>query len=160
MNTPKPRSAESPGATPSARRRSIAARTASGRLPTATPTKPGKHRIRSARAPSTNSRGSARDRAGSGYSQGLRGVTVRHPSHRRDPSRQGGEEQMRQCRAETKEIEMDSPSSRSEMVIGIGAAATGLGVLIFALFPLALPIVILTIVATLPLALPLVGLAA
>ena len=55
---------------------------------------------------------------------------------------------------------MDSPSSRSELVIGIGAAATGLGVLIFALFPLALPIVILTIVATLPLALPLVGLAA
>ena len=55
---------------------------------------------------------------------------------------------------------MDSLSSRSDWVVGIGAVATGLGVLLFALFPLALPIVILTIAATLPLALPLVGLAA
>ena len=53
---------------------------------------------------------------------------------------------------------MDSTGSRSDWVIGGAAVATGLGVLMFALFPLALPIVILTIVATLPLALPLVGL--
>ena len=55
---------------------------------------------------------------------------------------------------------MDSFSSRSDWVVGIGAAATGLGVLMFGLFPLALPIVILTIAATLLLALLLGGLAA
>jgi hypothetical protein len=55
-----------------------------------------------------------------------------------------------------KEAEMDSAGSRDDWVSGTAAAATGLGVLTFALFPLALPIVALTIVATLPLAVPLV----
>ncbi|HYH61187.1 MAG TPA: hypothetical protein VD766_04925 [Solirubrobacterales bacterium] len=55
---------------------------------------------------------------------------------------------------------MNPASSRSEWVTGTAAVAAGLGVLMFALFPLALPFVILTIVATLPLVLPLVGLAA
>ena len=55
---------------------------------------------------------------------------------------------------------MKTASSRSEWVTGAGAAAAGLGVLMFALFPLALPFVILTIAAVVPLLLPLVGLAA
>ena len=54
---------------------------------------------------------------------------------------------------------MDSAGSRSDWVSGTAAVATGLGVLTFAL-PLALPFLILTIVATLPLALPLVAVAA
>jgi hypothetical protein len=52
---------------------------------------------------------------------------------------------------------MDSTGSRSDWVSGIAGVATALGVLTFALFPLALPILILTIVWTLPLALPLVA---
>ena len=55
---------------------------------------------------------------------------------------------------------MDSDSSRSDWIFGITGVATGIGVLTFALFPLALPIVILTIVATLPLLLPVVVLGA
>jgi O-antigen/teichoic acid export membrane protein len=54
---------------------------------------------------------------------------------------------------------MDSAGSPSDWASGAAAAATGLGILTFALFPLAVPIVILTIVATLPLALPVVVLA-
>jgi hypothetical protein len=55
---------------------------------------------------------------------------------------------------------MDSDDSRSDWIFGITGVATGIGVLTFALFPLALPIVILTIVATLPLLLPVVVLGA
>ncbi|MGH2985550.1 MAG: hypothetical protein ACRDLO_02545 [Solirubrobacterales bacterium] len=55
---------------------------------------------------------------------------------------------------------MDSAGSRSDWVFGTAAAATGVGILTFALFPLAIPIVVLTIVATLPFALPLIAVAA
>jgi hypothetical protein len=55
---------------------------------------------------------------------------------------------------------MDSTDTRSEWVNGTAAAGTGLAVLTFALFPLAIPFVILTIVALLPLAAPLVVVAA
>jgi hypothetical protein len=55
---------------------------------------------------------------------------------------------------------MGDSDSRAETVNGVAAAATGLGVITFGLFPLAVPITILTIVALLPLALPLVPLAA
>ena len=51
---------------------------------------------------------------------------------------------------------MDSAGSRSDLVSGIAGVAMALGALTFALFPLAIPILILTIVATLPLALPLI----
>jgi hypothetical protein len=54
-------------------------------------------------------------------------------------------------------LKMDSAGSRFDWVFGTAAAATGLGVLTFALFPLAIPIVVLTIVATLPFALPLIA---
>jgi len=55
---------------------------------------------------------------------------------------------------------MNSTGTRSEWVNGTAAVGTGLGVLTFALFPLAIPFVILTIVALLPLAAPLVVVAA
>jgi hypothetical protein len=55
---------------------------------------------------------------------------------------------------------MDSAGSRPDWVSGTAAAGTGVGILTFALFPLAIPIVVLTIVATLPLALPLIAVAA
>lgn len=55
---------------------------------------------------------------------------------------------------------MDSAGSRSDWVSGTAAATTGVAVLTFALFPLAIPIVVLTIIATLPLALPLIAIAA
>ncbi len=51
---------------------------------------------------------------------------------------------------------MDSVSSHSDWFSGTAAAATGLGVLTLALFPFALPVLVLTIAATLPLVLPLV----
>jgi hypothetical protein len=49
---------------------------------------------------------------------------------------------------------MDSNHSWSDVFDSIAAMATGLGLLTFALFPLALPLLILTIAATLPLLLP------
>jgi hypothetical protein len=49
---------------------------------------------------------------------------------------------------------MDSPRSWSEIVDGITTMATGLGLVTLALFPLALPLLLLTIAATLPLVLP------
>jgi hypothetical protein len=52
---------------------------------------------------------------------------------------------------------MDSTGSRNDWITGIGAVGAGLGMLAFALFPLAIPFVVLTIVALLPLALPLVA---
>jgi hypothetical protein len=55
---------------------------------------------------------------------------------------------------------MESDNSRSDWIFGITGVATGIGVLTFALFPLALPIVILTIVWTLPLLAPLIVLGA
>jgi hypothetical protein len=55
---------------------------------------------------------------------------------------------------------MGSTGSRSDWVFGIAGLATGAGVLAMALFPLAIPIVLLTVVAALPLALPLIALAA
>jgi hypothetical protein len=55
---------------------------------------------------------------------------------------------------------MESENSRSDWIFGVTGVATGIGVLTFALFPLALPIVILTIVWTLPLLAPLVVLGA
>jgi hypothetical protein len=55
---------------------------------------------------------------------------------------------------------MGSASSRSDWVSGTAAVATGVGMLTLALFPLAIPIVVLTIVATLPFALPLIAVAA
>ncbi len=55
---------------------------------------------------------------------------------------------------------MDSVGSHTNWFSGIAAAATGLGVLTFAFFPFALPILILTVAATLPLVLPLVVVAA
>jgi hypothetical protein len=58
-----------------------------------------------------------------------------------------------------KEAQMDSAGSRNDWITGIGAVGAGLGMLAFALFPLAIPIVVLTIVALLPLALPLVAVA-
>jgi hypothetical protein len=54
---------------------------------------------------------------------------------------------------------MGSSTDQVETLNGIAAAGTGVGVLAFALFPLALPFVILTVVFTLPLALPLILLA-
>jgi hypothetical protein len=55
---------------------------------------------------------------------------------------------------------MDSAGSRSDWVSGTAAAVAGLGMVTLALFPLALPILALTIVATLPLAVPLIAIAA
>jgi hypothetical protein len=55
---------------------------------------------------------------------------------------------------------MDSDGSDSDRVSGIAGLATGVGMLMLVLFPLAIPFVSLTIVATLPLALPLIAIAA
>ena len=55
---------------------------------------------------------------------------------------------------------MDSAGSHSGWFSGFAAAATGLGVVTFAFFPFALPLLILTVAATLPLVLPLVVLVA
>jgi hypothetical protein len=55
---------------------------------------------------------------------------------------------------------MDRTETRLDWVTGITGAATGVGVLMFALFPLAIPFLLLTILATLPLALPLIAVAA
>jgi hypothetical protein len=55
---------------------------------------------------------------------------------------------------------MDRTVFRLDWVSGTTAAAAGVGVLLFALFPLAIPILLLTILATLPLALPLIAVAA
>jgi hypothetical protein len=54
---------------------------------------------------------------------------------------------------------MDGTESRLDWVSGTSAATAGAGVLLFALFPLAIPILLLTILATLPLALPLIAVA-
>jgi hypothetical protein len=59
-----------------------------------------------------------------------------------------------------KETDMDSAPSWLDILDSIAALATTLGLLTFVLFPLALPIVILTIAATLPLLLPIVVLGA
>jgi hypothetical protein len=50
---------------------------------------------------------------------------------------------------------MNTAGSRSEWMSGGGAVGASLGMLTFAFFPLAIPIVVLTVVALLPLALPL-----
>ena len=55
---------------------------------------------------------------------------------------------------------MSSTGSGSDMFSGIAAAATGMGILTFALFPFAVPLLLLTVVAGLVLALPLLALAA
>jgi hypothetical protein len=55
---------------------------------------------------------------------------------------------------------MDSDHSWFDIVDSIAPLATGLGLITFVLFPLALPLVILTIVATLPLLLPIAVLGA
>jgi hypothetical protein len=55
---------------------------------------------------------------------------------------------------------MDSAGSRADWVSGTAAAGTGLGALTMGLFPLAIPILTLTLVAMLPLVLPLVLLGA
>jgi hypothetical protein len=52
---------------------------------------------------------------------------------------------------------MDSHGSRTDWVTGMGAVGAGLGMLMFALFPLAIPILVLTAVALLPLAVPLIA---
>ena len=54
---------------------------------------------------------------------------------------------------------MGSTGSRSDWFSGTAAATTGLGILTFTFAPLAIPIVLLTIVAALPLALPVIALA-
>ena len=51
---------------------------------------------------------------------------------------------------------MNSADSHSDLVSGTAAAATGFGVVTFAFFPFALPLLILTVAAALPLILPLV----
>ena len=55
---------------------------------------------------------------------------------------------------------MDSADSRSDWFSGVAGAAAGMGILTFVLFPLAIPMVLLTIVAALPFVLPLFALAA
>jgi hypothetical protein len=55
---------------------------------------------------------------------------------------------------------MGSTGSLSDWFSGIAGATTGLGILTFAFAPLAIPIVLLTVVAALPLALPLIAIAA
>ena len=55
---------------------------------------------------------------------------------------------------------MGSAGSGSDWVSGTAAAATGVGILTFVFFPLAIPIALLTIVAALPLVLPLIAVAA
>jgi hypothetical protein len=55
---------------------------------------------------------------------------------------------------------MSSTGSRSDWVSGAAATATGTGILMFTLFPLAIPLVGLTIVTMLLVALPLIALAA
>ena len=55
---------------------------------------------------------------------------------------------------------MGSTGSGSDWVSGTAAAATGAGILTMALFPLAIPMVVLTIVAVLPFALPFIAVAA
>jgi hypothetical protein len=55
---------------------------------------------------------------------------------------------------------MTSAGSHTDWFSGTAAAATGFGVLTFAFFPFALPLLILTIAAALPLVLPLLVVAA
>jgi hypothetical protein len=55
---------------------------------------------------------------------------------------------------------MDSADARSDLVPGAATAVAGMGIITVALFPLAIPILALTIVALLPLALPLVAVVA
>jgi hypothetical protein len=55
---------------------------------------------------------------------------------------------------------MDSARPHLDWFSGSAAGATGFGVLTFAFFPFALPLLILTVAATLPIVLPLVVLAA
>ena len=58
-----------------------------------------------------------------------------------------------------KEDEMNSTGTRSDWASGAAGAMTGFGILTFALFPFALPLLILTIAAALPFILPLVAFA-
>ena len=55
---------------------------------------------------------------------------------------------------------MSSTGSRSDWVYGAAATATGAGILMFTLFPLAIPLVALTVVTMLLVALPLIALVA
>ncbi len=50
---------------------------------------------------------------------------------------------------------MNFADSHSDWILGAGAAAAGAGLLTFVLFPLAIPMLLLTIVAVLPFVLPL-----
>ncbi len=54
---------------------------------------------------------------------------------------------------------MNSTGSGPELLHGTAAAATGLGVLTFMVFPFAVPMMILTVAAALPRALPLIAVA-
>ena len=54
---------------------------------------------------------------------------------------------------------MGSTGSLSDWVSGIAAASTGLGILTFALAPLAIPFVLLTAVVVLPLVPPVIAIA-
>jgi hypothetical protein len=59
-----------------------------------------------------------------------------------------------------KEADMGSTDFHSDWVSEVTAVAAGGGILTFALFPLAVPMLLLTIAAALPLALPLIAAAA
>ena len=48
---------------------------------------------------------------------------------------------------------MNSTDSRSDLISGVATAVAGIGIVMVALFPLAIPILALTIVAVLPLVL-------
>ena len=54
---------------------------------------------------------------------------------------------------------MNFADSHSDWLAGAGGAAAGVGILTFALFPFAVPMLLLTIVAALPFVLPLLALA-
>jgi hypothetical protein len=60
-------------------------------------------------------------------------------------------------RRQRRRLNMESNGSRADWVSGTAGVATGLGILGFVLFPIAIPIVVLTIVATLPLVAPVVA---
>ena len=53
---------------------------------------------------------------------------------------------------------MGFDDTRSDWVLGIAGLGVGIGVLMMGLFPLAIPIVVLTIAAILPLAIPVIAL--
>ena len=55
---------------------------------------------------------------------------------------------------------MNSADSRSDLISGVATAVAGMGIVMVALFPLAIPILALTIVAVLPLVLVMAPVAA